>query len=249
MRSLKLTVRYDGSQYAGWQVQPDCNTVQQELEQAWTRITGESIRVIASGRTDSGVHALGQVVSISTETDKTDEILCRALNAHLPNDIAVMKLEPAPEGFHAIRDAKSKRYRYWLGNGGVEDIFWRDYGWHFRLPLNVDLMRQAASRLLGTHDFASFQAARSDRKTTVRTIIDLPIDEMVQDDTPLIRVEVCADGFLYNMVRNIVGSLVAVGQQEQPPEWIDEVLAAKDRRAAGATAPARGLFLVSVDYD
>jgi len=248
MRSLKLKVQYNGGQYAGWQVQPNLATVQGELEKAWTKITGESLRLVASGRTDSGVHALGQVVSLSTATDKDDETLCRALNAHLPDDIAVLELVPVPAGFHAIRDSRSKRYRYWIQNGGVMDVFWRGFAWHLREPISIAPMREAAQRLVGKHDFVSFQAARSDRKTTVRTVFDLPIEEVNRDGVPLIRLEISADGFLYNMVRNIVGSLVAVGNGDQPDAWIDDVIAAKDRRAAGVTAPAHGLFLVSVEY-
>lgn len=247
MRFLKLTIAYDGTDFAGWQVQPNARTIQQTLEDALQTITGEQIRVTASGRTDAGVHAYGQVVSLATESSLSADVLCRALNANTPHDLVVLDVAEASDGFHAIRDAVRKRYRYVIHNNPLPDVFSRAYAWHIPQPLDLDSMRGAAKLLIGTRDFASFQAAGSDRATTVRTVSELQItcDEL----TSRILMEVEADGFLYMMVRNIVGSLVEIGRGNHPVDWISEVLAARDRRLAGATAPPHGLFLVSVDYE
>ncbi len=247
MRFLKLTIAYDGTDFAGWQVQPNARTIQQTLEDALQTITGEQMRVTASGRTDAGVHALGQVVSLATESSLSAHVLCRALNANTPHDLVVLNVAEAQDGFHAIRDAVRKRYRYVIHNTPLPDVFLRAYAWHIPQPLDLGAMREAAELLIGTRDFASFQAAGSDRATTVRTVSQLPITG--DKSTSRIEIEVEADGFLYMMVRNIVGTLVEVGRGNHPADWVREVLAAGNRRLAGATAPPHGLFLVSVDYE
>ena len=247
MRCLKLTLAYDGTAYAGWQKQPGCSTVQGTLEKALARVTGERIVPVASGRTDAGVHALAQVVSLSAETQLAHDVLQRALNANLPQDIAVLDVAPAPEGFHAIRDTRSKRYRYVIQDGGVRDVFARLYTWHVYKPLCLEDMQGAARVLLGRHDFASFQAAGSQRKTTVRTITHLDVVRAPAELGSRITIEVEADGFLYNMVRNIVGTLVEIGRGERPPQEMAEILAARDRKVAGMTAPPHGLFLIKVE--
>jgi tRNA pseudouridine38-40 synthase len=259
-RWLKLTLAYDGGAYAGWQVQPDKPTVQGTLEATWQRLTQESLRVTAAGRTDAGVHALGQVVGLSTETRLSNDDLIRGMNALLPNDIAVVLLEDAPEKFHATYDAVGKRYRYHIHNGRAPSVFDRNYAWHYPQPLDATAMHRAGQGLLGKHDFSSFETAGSERPDSIRTVHELTVGHVaaflrnadsavsVGPSHGLITIDVCGDGFLYNMVRTIVGTLVEVGVGKQPVEWPAQVLAACDRRRAGQTAPPHGLFLVQVEY-
>jgi tRNA pseudouridine38-40 synthase len=249
MRFLKLTLAYDGGAYAGWQLQPGMPTVQGVLEAAIATITGVPTRTIASGRTDAGVHALGQVVSLRTECRLTVEVLRRALNARLPYDVAVLQVAEAPEGFHAIRDARRKRYRYVVHDGPVRDVFRRNYCWQTFVHLDEEAMAQAAAVLRGKHDFRSFQSAGADRPTSVRTVYDVLVRRCERPEQDLVVVEIEADGFLYNMVRSIVGSLAEVGRGARATSWLERVLLAADRRAAGPTAPPQGLFLVNVVYD
>ncbi len=249
MRFFKLTLAYDGTAYAGWQVQANANTVQAELERALCEVTGEQIRTVASGRTDAGVHALGQVVSFASDTHLSAEVLTKAIGANVPRDIAVLEVREAPDGFHAIRDAVRKRYRYVIQDGPIADVFARAYAWYIYGRLDVDAMRTAARSLLGKHDFTSFEASGSERATSVRTITDLVVERRAGDFMDRVVIEIEADGFLYNMVRNIVGTLVEVGRRKQPAKWVAEVLAAKDRNVAGMTAPPQGLFLVCVEYE
>jgi tRNA pseudouridine38-40 synthase len=264
-RWLKLTVAYDGSAYAGWQIQPDKPTVQGTFEATWQRLTQESLRVSAAGRTDAGVHALGQVVGLSTETRLSNDDLHRGLNALLPNDVAVCTVEDVADSFHATYDAVGKLYRYHIHNGRAPSVFERNYAWHYPQPLDAELMHAAAQGLVGRHDFSSYETAGSPRPDSVRTIHEIkavrsPINEflgsphlMVSQKIPFkwqhITIDVAGDGFLYNMVRTIVGTLVEVGVGKQPVAWPAEVLATQDRRRAGQTAPPHGLFLVDVDYE
>jgi tRNA pseudouridine38-40 synthase len=248
IRSFKLIVAYDGTAYQGWQVQLDAPTIQAELQRALQTLTNESVRVTASGRTDAGVHALGQVVSFDSSTSHSPDTILRALNANLPHDIRVLEVEVAADGFHAIRDAVSKRYRYCIQDGGVADPFLRGLCWHLPQRMDEDALRAAANLLLGKHDFASYQAAGSPRASTVRTIFDFTVTRQSRELCDLIVMEIAADGFLYNMVRNLVGTLVEVGRGSRPIQWPHEVLTAKDRTLAGSTAPPHGLFLVAVEY-
>jgi tRNA pseudouridine38-40 synthase len=248
MKTFKLTLAYDGTDFLGWQRQPAKRTVQGELEAAILRITGHWSKCVASGRTDAGVHALGQVVSFQSDTRLPPAVLTKALNAELPEDMLVFEVAPAPDGFHALRDALRKRYRYVIEDGRPRDLFDRKYLWHVYQRLDVEAMRAAAAPLVGTHDFASYETSGSPRLSTVRTVHDLFVERRPSELTDRIIIEVEADGFLYNMVRNIVGTLVAVGKGRGAIGWPAEVLALKDRTKAGMTAPAQGLFLVGVDY-
>lgn len=252
-RSFKLTIAYDGTDFAGWQVQPNQPTIQQKLQRAFLKVTGEEVQVIGSGRTDSGVHALGQVASCRVENWRAPAAnLVRALNAHLPDTITVRDAVDAPDDFHAIRDAVRKRYRYQLQLSGLRDAFEFRYRWHVHGRYDLEVMQAAANRILGRHDFRSFQASGADPKiTTTRTIFACDVIEqrLIKDGGRFVAIEIEADGFLYNMVRNIVGTLIEVGRGKRPDEWIDEVLEARDRNVAGQTAPPMGLFLLWVDYD
>lgn len=279
MPTLKLTLAYDGTDFAGWQVQPGLRTVQGALEDAIAQIAGQPVRVAGASRTDAGVHALGQVATFSVETRLSAEVLARALNAKLPQDVAVLAAEEAPEGFHPTRDATRKRYCYAIHDGPVRDVFCRRYAWQVFDRLDAEAMHRAAQALVGKHDFVSFQSAGSPREDTVRTIFELAVERgragqggppgdphnlhlagglarRIPAETShggagqgdLITVEVEGDGFLYNMVRAIVGTLADVGRGKRPETWPADVLAARNRAAAGRTAPPEGLFLMWVRY-
>jgi tRNA pseudouridine38-40 synthase len=248
MRTLKLTVAYDGAAYSGWQFQPNRPTVQGTLEAAIAAVTQETIRVAGSGRTDAGVHALGQVASFRTGSRLGLVVLKKALNANLPDDVVVLQVEEAAEDFHATRDAVRKRYRYVLCDDRVMDPFRRQYAWHVRKRLDAEAMHRAGQGLVGTHDFQSYQTQGTPRESTVRTVSELSVLRGSGDDANVVTLEVEADGFLYNMVRTIVGTLVQVGRGLKSESWPAEVLTARDRRQAGMTAPPQGLFLVRVEY-
>ena len=248
MRNFKGILAYDGSRYAGWQLQVEQPTIQGKLEQALLKITGEEIRVLSSGRTDSGVHAHGQVIFFRTESDLTVDVLCRAINAQTPFDMFLRNLQVAAEDFHPIRDATSKHYRYLIQPGPVQNPLALKFAWLFPTALDFAAMQQAAQHFVGKHDFSSFEAAGSERKTSVRHVTELTLSRSAQHQATTIQVDIRADGFLYNMVRIIVGSLVEVGAGKRTPDWIVEVLVALDRRQAGMTAPAQGLYLMSVEY-
>lgn len=249
MRTLKLTVAYDGTAYHGWQFQPDRPTVQGTIEAAIAAVTQETIRVTGSGRTDAGVHALGQVVSLRTESTLDPAVFKKALNAHLPDDVSVLAVEEAAEDFHAIRNALRKRYRYVLYDDRVMDVFRRRYAWHVRRRLDEEAMHRAGQVLVGTHDFRSYETQGTPRESTIRTVYELSVMRGLGDDRGVVALEIEADGFLYNMVRTIVGTLVQVGRGLRSESWPGEVLAGCDRRLAGMTAPPQGLFLVRVKYE
>lgn len=249
MRHLKLTVAYDGTDYVGWQVQPNGVSIQQRLEEAWNATTQESIRITASGRTDSGVHAVGQVCSVATNSELDCSTLRRAMNAHTPEDISVIQIVEATKDFHAIRDAIRKTYRYQIQFGPSRNPLAIKDHWYCHQDLNIDLIQLAAEYLKGQKDFASFQAVGSERESTVRNLERLNCISQTRDHFEYLDIELTSDGFLYNMVRNIVGTLIRVGQGSEKPEWVLDVLRGRDRSLAGPTAPACGLILVSVEYD
>ncbi len=245
MRTLRLTLEYDGTDFEGWQVQQDARTVQGALADAVAEITGERVVPTGSGRTDAGVHAEAQVASMRIESGLEPDTLRRALNAVLPRDVAVTGLEEAPDGFHALRDARGKHYRYAVWNARERSPL-RDRTHLFvATPLDVSAMRRGAAHLVGTHDFASFQAAKSDARTTIRTLTALDLEGAAGRE---IRFEVRGEGFLRHMVRIAVGTLLEIGRGRRVPDDLPGVLEARSRAAAGATAPAHGLTLVAVDY-
>ncbi|QEG33112.1 tRNA pseudouridine(38-40) synthase TruA [Bythopirellula goksoeyrii] len=248
MPTFKLTIAYDGTKFSGWQAQPDRRTVQGAVQDAWQKITSESVQVTASSRTDAGVHALGQVVGVSSATHLTAEQLHRALNALLPPDAVVKRVDAVPDGFHATYNAVGKRYRYRIHNDRCRPLFDRDTVWHVPQVLDANAMHQAAKVLIGTHDFASFQSAGSERESTVRTISCIEVRRVKGEHESLLEIDVEGNGFLYNMVRIIVGSLVEVGLGRRDEAWLAASLKACDRRQAGRTAPPQGLCLMRVDY-
>jgi tRNA pseudouridine38-40 synthase len=248
-RTIKLTLAYDGTDFAGWQIQADARTVQGTVQAMLERIAGEKIALVGSGRTDAGVHALGQVASFETSSQRTCDVFHRALNAELPDDISIVEVKEAPPGFHALRSARRKRYRYVIHEGSVRDVFARRYVWCWPTQLDAKAMARAATSLAGTHDFSSFETAGSERESSVRNVFAVDVARPISDRPHEIQIEVEADGFLYNMVRAIVGTLVEVGRGARPEQWAAEVLAARNRSAAGRTAPPQGLFLLCVKYD
>jgi tRNA pseudouridine38-40 synthase len=246
MRNIKLTLAYDGSDFNGWQTQPGYRAVQETLEAALAKLTGaERVRVNASGRTDAGVHALAQVVNFYSDTRLATDVLVRAINAHLPPDISVYHAADMPEAFDANHDARRKLYRYVIHDGPVPSPFLRKYCCQSRHPLDVEAMRRAAEPLQGRHDFRSFETDWPNRMSSVRTITHLAVNRAGD----YIWIDVEADGFLYNMVRAIAGTLMYVGRGYWPETQVVKILQAEDRTQAGPTAPAQGLFLVRVTYD
>jgi tRNA pseudouridine38-40 synthase len=244
-RTIKLTVAYDGTAFAGWQLQANQRTVQGVLEEALKEIDGERVVVHAAGRTDSGVHAAGQVVSFSWTSDMSCDVLQRALNANLDRDVRVMRVEEAPDDFNARFDPCRKTYHYAIWNERVVPPQRRHFVWHVPQPLDSDTMHDAATILIGEHDFAAFQAAGGDVITTRRQVFASRIVRR----GPEVTYEVTASGFLRHMVRNIVGTLVDIGKGRRSLDEMRWVLESRDRTHASATAPAHGLTLWCVEYE
>lgn len=244
MRRIKLTVAYDGTAYCGWQVQPNGVTVEEVLNHALSELTGEQIRVTGASRTDAGVHAEGNVAVFDTESSIPPERIAYAVNRGLPEDIVVVKSEEVPEGWHPRYQDSVKTYEYHILNREMPDPMRRFTAFHVSYPLDPDLMREAAEYLKGEHDFKSFCSIHTDVKDTVRTIYDLTVEK----DGDMIILRISGNGFLYNMVRIIAGTLIRVGRGAWPPERIKDILEAKDRQKAAATAPARGLVLKNIRY-
>lgn len=243
--NYKLTIQYDGTRYDGWQKQGNtANTIQARLETVLARLAGQPVEVHGAGRTDAGVHALGQVVSVKLPGDRPPEEILTYLNQYLPEDIAVTAAERADDRFHARLSARGKVYRYHLRVGAVPDVFRRKYQYRVDGPLDVPAMERAAALLTGTHDFRSFCSNKRYKKSTVRTIYAIEIKQQGSDLTMTFR----GGGFLYNMVRILTGTLLEVGRGEREAETMPAILAARDRAAAGRTAPAQGLTLVEVIY-
>ncbi len=257
MRNIKLVIEYDGTNYYGWQLQKNThNTLQETIEKVLKRILQEDVRLIASGRTDAGVHAEAQVSNFKTGSRIALRQLKQALNSLLPKDIVVTKLQEAGPQFHARFDVKSKTYRYIVLNQRHPSVFWRHFAYFVPYELNIALMRKAAKLLVGRHNFSSFQASdgknskdyagglNQKSKESIRVIYGVNIYK----EGNLFFFDIKANGFLYKMVRNIVGTLIEVGLRKRSPTSIKNILAAKNRKFAGITAPACGLILLNVEY-
>jgi tRNA pseudouridine38-40 synthase len=246
MPRYKCIISYDGSGFSGYQVQPNKRTVQSVLEAVLTKMhKGETVKVSGSGRTDAGVHAKGQVIHFDSPLMIPEDKWEKALNSMLPDDISVLSVVSVEELFHARFDAKGKEYRYVLHLSSKRDPFQRKFAYQYPYPLNLHAMEQASKFFLGTHDFTSFCAAKTEVEDKVRTIES--IDFTLEDE--ILTIRFIGNGFLYNMVRILVGTLLEVGSGERSPEDIPIILAHNDRRVSGKTAPAHGLYLWEVFYD
>lgn len=268
MRNIRLTLAYDGGDYVGWQKQPNGRSIQSTLESAIEQLTGETVNVLAAGRTDAGVHALGQVVNFRTRCDIPCDNIRTGLQHFVPSDIAVREVIEVSEEFHATYSAKQKRYRYVILNSSLEQPFLRKYAWRLNGELDGEAMHVAGQELLGRHDFRSFESHFPNKATSVRTVSELKVrrckvwpvwnsredcraapTEREAAQGEFVALDIVADGFLYNMVRSIVGTLVKVGRGQWTSADVRRVLESQDRAQAGETAPAHGLYLVSVDYE
>ncbi|PYX86570.1 MAG: tRNA pseudouridine(38-40) synthase TruA [Acidobacteria bacterium] len=248
MRNCKLVLSYDGSDFAGWQVQPDAPTIQGALATAIGRLTGEKVLPQGSGRTDAGVHALAQVASFSTDSPIPAGNMLIALNDILPPSIRVLEVAEVAAEFHARKSARAKSYRYRIWRGAICPPFLARYVWHYPYPLDQNAMEQAAHLLIGEHDFTSFAAVDPEtdapESSKVRTILSSAWEREGDEFVYTVR----GSGFLHHMVRNLVGTFILLGKRTLKPDDITRILAARNRSTAGATAPAKGLYLVSVEY-
>lgn len=244
MRNIKLILQYDGSAYHGWQRQNNAVTIQEVCENAVAAVTRSEVKLTGCGRTDAGVHARAYVCNFKSDTKIPEQRLCHAINSALPEDIICIGAQDMPEAFDAKRSAKSKHYMYKIYNAEFFDVFLRGRAWHVKYPLDIEKMQRAAQAFLGEHDFAGFASSGYSVKTTVRTIYSL---EVAKSDK-LITIDVCGNGFLYNMVRIITGTLVSCGAGRINPDEMSGIIAACDRKRAGITAPAEGLYLSEVCY-
>jgi tRNA pseudouridine38-40 synthase len=245
MRTIKLTIEYDGTHYLGWQVQPRGLTLQGVLQEKLSSLTGEKIDLLGSGRTDAGVHALAQVAHFKTKSRLDVQTIQRALNSLLPSDMVIQKVEEVDEDFHARKQSKSKTYEYRILNRNIRSAFHRGYAWHIPQTLNIREMKKATRSLMGEHDFSSFRSVGSPKKTAVRKVTRA---EWKRGRDGLLRFEIEANGFLKQMVRAIVGTLIEVGKGKIASEDFQRILDSRDRKQAGPTAPAHGLFLKEVKY-
>lgn len=253
MRNVKLNVSYEGTAYSGFQTQPHRNTIQDKLEEAIYVLTGETVKVTGSGRTDAGVHARAQIVNFATAAKIPIERWCLAMNARLPDDIVVYAAEEVPLDFHARRSAKRKTYRYTIRYGRLPDLFARRTTLHHPAPLDKEAMKQALAALEGEHDFTSFCSVHASVESHVRTIFETRLETLADDGTAdgqagVIHIYLTGNGFLYNMVRIIAGTLVEVGEGKRNAADMQGILQARSRLAAGPTAEPHGLMLWEVRY-
>lgn len=245
MHTVRLLIEYEGTDYSGWQAQTNGPSIQVEIEKAIAKVTGEKLRISGSGRTDAGVHALGQVATFRTESDIAGERFAAALNSYLPPDISVLSSGWVPGDFHARKSARAKTYRYRILNRTMRPALLREKVYHFAPRLDLEAMREAARHLVGRHDFRAFTPPSSERAAGCeREIFGLAVARRGDE----VAIEVTGSGFLHNMVRIIAGTLIAVGRGQVSPDAIPGIIASCDRKRAGPTAPACGLYLVSVDY-
>lgn len=246
MRNIKLTIEYDGKEFHGWQKQPSKLNIQGTIEQAIKQITGEDVDLTASGRTDAGVHALGQVANFKTNSTVPIDKWCIALNSILKKSIRIKQAEEVEEAFHSRLSCKRKTYRYVICHAEFSSALYRHLETHIPYPLKIEDMQKAASYLVGEHDFKSFKASGTSSKSSIRTIYQA---EVIPKDEDHIWIQLTGNGFLYNMVRIIAGTLVEVGMGKLPPQEMKTIIAAKDRSLAGKTLPPEGLYLVKVEYE
>lgn len=246
MNRLKCSISYDGTNFSGFQIQPNDRTIQGDIENALKKLhKGEDIRIQASGRTDAGVHAYGQVIHFDSPLIIPTASWINALNTLLPADIVVNDVEGVDENFHARYNVVKKEYRYFLINDKNRNVFRKDYSYHYPYPIKLDQLIEATKYLLGTHDFTSFCSTKTDKENKIRTIKEI---EVSKDGNEIV-FRFVGNGFLYNMVRIIVGTLLKVGQGKLSPKDIEMILQQKDRQSAGKTAPAHGLYLWKVWYE
>lgn len=245
MVNIALTVAYRGTHYAGWQIQPNAPSIQAAIVKAIAAVTGETVSLNASGRTDAGVHAEAQVANFNTDSTIPPQRFALALNTKLPRDIRILSSVAVAPTFHSRYDAQGKTYCYRLYLGVVDSPFYHDYTWHIKENLMVDAMKKGAEAFMGTHDFKGFMSTGSSVKTTIRTIYRIHLAQ----EGPLVTLSYTGSGFLYNMVRIITGTLVAVGKGQISPEELPAIIQSGERSRAGITAPARGLMLQKVFYD
>ncbi len=245
MRNFRMTVQYDGTRYNGWQRQGNTkNTIQEKLESILEKMTGHSIEIHGSGRTDKGVHAKGQVASFKINTEKSQQEILEYLNTYLPEDIAVTELTEADERFHARLNAKRKTYIYRIHNSCIPNAFEHRFMYTVKENIDVEAMKSAAKKYLGEHDFQGFSSVKKTKKSTVRQIYSVGVERFGDD----IVFAITGNGFLYNMVRILAGTLVEIGLGIRNPESIDEIFETKKREFAGETLPGKGLTLLSVEY-
>lgn len=244
MRNIRLKIEYDGTNYCGWQVQPDQMTIQQKIEEAIFKVTGEKVNIIGSSRTDSGVHAREFVANFLVGDRVPVWKFRGAINYNLPDDIVVLEAVEVDEKFHARYDSKGKTYSYTILNREMPPAIERNVVYHYKYDLDVEKMKEACQYFIGTHDFAAFKSVGGSQKTSVRTVTDLHI----VTEGNYIRIYISADGFLYNMVRIIVGTLILVGNNKIEPSEIKNIINLKDRTKAGKCVPACGLCLEEVFY-
>ncbi len=244
MRNIKIEIEYDGTNYCGWQIQQNGITVQEEIMNALKQLTGDDITIHGSGRTDSGVHAKGQVANFILKNSIPTERIPPALNGKLPKDIVIKDAVEVPAGFHAQHSAVAKRYIYHIYESKIRSVFLRNYSYHIYYKLNRDKMKKAAKMFIGTHDFRAFMASGSTVRNTTRTIYKLDII----DEGKSLYICIEGDGFLYNMVRIIIGTLVEIGAGKMRAKQIEKLLKNGERAMAGHTAPPQGLFLDRVYY-
>lgn len=246
MRNIKLTIEYDGKEFNGWQKQPNKLNIQGTIEQAIKTITGEDVDLQASGRTDAGVHALGQVANFKTNSNIPIEKMSIAINCNLKKSIRIVKAEEVEERFHSRLSCKRKTYRYIINNSEIPSAIYRNLETHIPYKLDIEKMKQAVKYFEGEHDFKAFKASGTSSKSSIRTIYKAEVLKMPNNR---IYIELTGNGFLYNMVRIIAGTLVDVGTGEIKPEDIEKIIESKDRTNAGKTLPPQGLYLVCVNYN
>ena len=246
MRNIKLTIEYDGKDFNGWQIQPNKLNIQGTIEEAIKRITGEEIDLMASGRTDAGVHAFGQVANFKTNSNIPIEKIPIAINTNLKKSIRIVDAQEVDERFHSRLSCKRKTYRYVINCGKYESAIYRNLETYVPFKLDVKKMQEAAKYFEGEHDFKAFKASGTSSKSSVRTIYKANVIPQKNDR---IFIELTGNGFLYNMVRIIAGTLVEVGEEKIEPDRIPEIIDSKNRENAGKTLPAKGLFLLNVEYD